>query len=114
MTLFFQLLVGHALGDFVFQRSIMATSKCRHAEIYKTAGPRFPAWWYWMGAHALVHGGLVYLVTRSLALGLAETVLHFVIDVGKCERWYGVHVDQALHVLCKIAYVYLLSAGLAA
>jgi hypothetical protein len=111
MALFFQLLVGHVLGDFVFQRSIMATSKSRHAEIHQTAGPRFPAWWYWLGSHAFVHGGAVFIVTGSLALGLAETVLHFAIDFGKCEHWYGIHVDQLLHILCKLAYVYLLTAG---
>lgn len=38
MALFFQFLVGHALGDYVFQRDIMAASKSRHAKIYETAG----------------------------------------------------------------------------
>ena len=108
MALFFQLLVGHVMGDFVFQRSIMATSKCRHAEIYKTASKRFPPWYYWLLTHALVHGGAVYFITGNLALGLIETALHTVIDFGKCEHWYRIHVDQALHILCKLAYVYFI------
>lgn len=108
MAIFFQLLLGHVMGDYVFQRSIMATSKSRHAEIYKTAGPRFPPWYYWLGAHALVHGGAVYLVTGSLALGLIETALHGVIDFAKCEYWIGVHTDQALHIICKLVYVYFI------
>ena len=108
MALFFELLVGHVLADYVFQRQIMATSKSRHAEIYKTAGPRFPPWYYWLGSHALVHGGAVYLITGSLMFGLIETVLHALIDHAKCEHKIGVHTDQGLHILCKVAYVFFI------
>jgi len=108
MSLFFQFLVGHALGDYVFQRDIMARSKSRHAEIYKTAGPGFPGWYYWLLAHALVHGGAVFLISGSALLGIIETVLHTIIDYCKCEHWIGLHFDQALHILCKVAYVYVI------
>ena len=108
MALFFQMLVGHVMGDFVLQRDIMALSKSRHAEIFKTASPRFPPWYYWLLAHALVHGGIVYLITGSLVLGVVETVLHTVIDYSKCEHWIGIHVDQGLHILCKVAYLYFI------
>ena len=111
MALFFQLLVGHVLGDYVFQRSIMATSKSRHAEIFKTVSNRFPPWYYWLLAHALVHGGAVFLVTGNLALGLIETGLHAVIDFCKCEGWFNVHVDQALHIACKLAYVLFITSA---
>lgn len=111
MTLFFQFLVGHALGDYVFQRDIMARSKSRHADIFKTAGPGFPAWYYWLASHALVHGGAVFIVSGSMLLGAVETVLHFLIDYSKCEHWINLHVDQALHILCKLAYVYLIYQG---
>ena len=111
MTLFFQFLVGHALGDYVFQRDIMATSKSRHAEIYKTAGAGFPAWYYWMFSHALVHGGIVFLITGSTLLGVIETVLHTIIDYSKCEHWIGMNTDQALHILCKLAYIYFIYQG---
>lgn len=113
MALFFQFLVGHALGDFVFQRDIMARSKSRHAEIHKTAGKGFPGWYYWLLAHALIHGGTVFLISGSLILGVVETLLHSLIDFGKCERWYSIHVDQALHILCKISYVWVIQQGLA-
>jgi len=112
MTLLFQFLVGHTFGDYVFQRDMMAKSKSRHAAIFKTAGPGFPAWYYWMGAHSLVHGGTVFLISGSLLLGVIETVLHFIIDFIKCEHWINLHVDQTLHVLCKLAYVFLISQGL--
>ena len=93
------------MGDYVFQRSIMATSKSRHAEIFKTASRRFPPWYYWLLAHSLVHGGAVFLVTGSVALGLIETGLHTIIDFSKCEGWINVHVDQGLHIACKLVYV---------
>ena len=96
------------MGDFVFQRKVMALSKSRHAEIFKTAGPRFPPWYYWLLAHALVHGGFVYLITGSLVLGVVETVLHTIIDFCKCEHWIGFHVDQSLHILCKVGYLYFI------
>ncbi len=105
MDLFFQLLVGHVVGDYVLQSSIMAKSKSRHAEIFKTASSRFPPWYYWLLAHSLVHGGMVYLITGSLMLGLIETALHSVIDYCKCERWINIHVDQSLHILCKLGYI---------
>ncbi|MDX1461012.1 MAG: DUF3307 domain-containing protein [Xanthomonadales bacterium] len=108
MALFFELLVGHVLADYVFQRQIMATSKTRHAEIFKTAGPRFPPWYYWLISHSLVHGGAVYFITGSLLLGVVETVLHALIDHAKCEHKIGVHTDQGLHILCKVAYVFYL------
>lgn len=111
MSLFFQFLVGHALGDYVFQRDIMATSKSRHAAIYQTASKRFPGWYYWLVAHALVHGGLVFLISGSALLGIIETVLHTIIDYTKCEHWINLHVDQALHILCKVAYIYLMYQG---
>lgn len=111
MTLFFQFLVGHALGDYVFQRDIMATSKSRYAKVYKTAGPGFPGWYYWLISHALVHGGLVFLISGSALLGIIETLLHTLIDFCKCEHWISLHVDQALHILCKIAYVYVIYQG---
>lgn len=111
MTLFFQFLVGHALGDYVFQRDIMAKSKSRHATVFKTAGPGFPGWYYWLASHALVHGGAVFIISGSILLGVVETVLHFLIDFCKCEHWINLHVDQILHILCKLAYVYIIYQG---
>ena len=111
IALFFQFLVGHALGDYVFQRDIMATSKSRHAKIHETASSGFPGWYYWLSSHALVHGGLVFLISGSWVLGVIETLLHFVIDFSKCEHWISLNVDQLLHILCKIAYIFVIYYG---
>ncbi len=111
MILFFELLIGHAIADFVLQSDTMARAKLRHGEFAATQGPNFPPWYYWLSAHALVHGGAVFLLTGSAALGLTEVLLHGCIDFAKTERWIGFHTDQALHVLCKIAYCFVIYYG---
>jgi hypothetical protein len=107
-TLFFQLLVGHALVDYPLQAGPMAVEKSRHSttELQK----RVP-WYYWLTAHALLHGGAVAYLTGSLGFGLLETVCHWVIDFAKCEGWTNIHVDQALHVGCKVVWVVMIANG---
>ena len=106
MTLFFQLLIGHALADFVLQSDTMARAKDRHSDFAHGLSESFPPWYYWLGAHALVHGGAVYLLTGSALFGLIEVVLHATIDCAKCERWIGFHQDQGLHIACKVGYCF--------
>jgi Protein of unknown function (DUF3307) len=106
MALFFQLLIGHALADFVLQSDTMARAKDRHSDLAKSASRNFPPWYYWLGAHALVHGGAVYLFTGSAVLGLIEVMLHSAIDYAKCEHRISFHQDQALHIVCKIGYCF--------
>lgn len=106
LELFFKLLVAHATADFVLQSEAMGRGKNRHSDIHHGKTFNFPKWYYWLTAHALVHGGLVYLVTNSLLLGVIETVSHWCIDFAKCEGLIGFHQDQALHVGFKIGYVF--------
>lgn len=101
---FFQMLVGHAVADFALQSSNMGMGKNRHSQMQERRDVFFPPWYYWMTAHALVHGGVVYWISDSIILGVIETILHFTIDFSKCERWISVHQDQVLHILCKIGY----------
>ena len=108
MILFFKLLIGHALADFVFQSDTMAKGKNRHRKTEPPPGAVYqPTWGYWLTAHALIHGGVVWVVTGSGWLGLAETLVHWLIDFGKCENWYGIHTDQSAHIACKIIWVFL-------
>jgi len=104
-VILFLLLASHCLADFVLQNETMVSGKNRHSKRHEESGGHFPPWYYWLGAHALIHGALVYLVTYNLYFGLAETALHASIDFLKCERKINFHLDQVLHVLCKIAYV---------
>ena len=111
-TLLFLLIAGHALADFVLQNDVMAKGKSRHHEIHKDRGKHFPVWQYWLGAHTLIHGAVVLLITDSLLLALLETLLHTIIDFLKCERKLSFHQDQLLHLLCKIGYCAILASGL--
>jgi hypothetical protein len=102
ITLLFKLLAGHALGDYALQGDFIAKFKSRH-----TPSPEV-IWPYVLTSHALIHGLFVYLATGSTNLGIAETCAHWIIDFCKCEKWFGIHVDQIFHIWFKILWVYLL------
>ncbi|MEX0809885.1 MAG: DUF3307 domain-containing protein [Dongiaceae bacterium] len=101
----FLLLVGHALADFPLQGDFLAQAKDRHSAIGEKVWPEA------LTAHALIHGGAVFVVTGSLVLALAETVVHAAIDFAKCEKLISFRQDQLLHILCKCLWVAALAAG---
>ncbi len=118
-ALLFFLLAAHALMDYALQTETIATCKCRDCDnpIAKSV-----PWYYWLTAHAMLHGAAVGAVIRWFgaewsnwdtvaAFAVAETVLHWLIDYGKCEKWYGIHADQGLHVACKVLWFGLIAAG---
>src|SRR5215208_594042 len=102
-ALLFFLLAAHALMDYALQTETIATCKCRDTD--NPVAKSVP-WYYWLTAPAVLHGAAVGAVMRWFgfgwnpvaALATAETVIHWLIDYGKCEKWYGIHVDQGLHV----------------
>lgn len=105
---FFYLLIGHAVADFALQPPNIALGKNRHAGPppgYDVGvhGPRQPVWIMVMTAHALIHAGAVVVVTGSPFLGLWQFCAHWLIDFFKCEKFYNVWVDQALHVAVLFA-----------
>ena len=102
--LLFQFVVIHAVLDFILQPDVMASAKNRHSRYHERGNVEFPAWYYWLGAHALTHGGGVYLISGNLWLGLIETFLHGLIDYLKCERKTTLAQDQLLHLVCKFGY----------
>lgn len=112
LLLFFQLIIGHCVGDFVLQPTVMSRAKNPDSNLQNEYGDGFPTWHYWLGAHALTHSGIIFLITGSTIPALLEAVLHALIDTGKCKKLYNIHVDQALHVLSKILYCLLIYAGL--
>jgi hypothetical protein len=105
----FFLLAGHALMDFALQSDAMAVCKCR-----RTDNPlqKSVPWYYWLTAHCLLHGAAVGVVLHwttgnwdlAVAFALIETVVHWFIDLGKCEKYYSIHVDQGLHIACKVLW----------
>lgn len=96
------LLVAHAAFDYALQGDTVAINKNPNAS---TPLQQHVPWYYWMGSHALMHGGAVAVITNNVWIGIAETVAHFAIDFGKCAQKYTIHVDQLLHLVCKIAWV---------
>lgn len=111
LILFYQLLIGHAVGDFVLQPSPMSAGKNRQQNQPEKFGEGFPPWYYWLGAHSLTHAGIVYLITSSVVFALIETASHFVIDHLKCERNINLHQDQILHISFKALYCVLFWIG---
>jgi len=107
LELLFLLLAAHVFADFVFQSDVMAKLKSRHnkpGRIPNGHKNTVPSWPYWLTAHAIVHGAVVFYVTQSLMLGVAEIVLHWWIDYAKCESKLNISQDQMLHILCKFCY----------
>ena len=102
------MIAAHALCDFPLQGDNMAQLKNRHTPVDPARVPPgqkpMVTWQYWLTAHALIHGLAVTLITGSTVLGVAETVLHWLIDFAKCENWTTIHTDQSLHVACKVAW----------
>lgn len=108
VQILWQLLIGHALADFALQHDPMARGKNRHTLIDPARIPPGQkiqrVWPYWLISHAAINGGLVFYVTGSFYLSVAETIAHGTIDFLKCENKFGIHVDQFLHILCKITW----------
>jgi hypothetical protein len=86
------LLLGHAFADSVLQPPGFSAMK-RHEE--------FPIRWRTLMLHGAAHALPVALVTMSPMLALAEFVVHPLVDRAKARGWFGMWVDQGLHVACK-------------
>lgn len=114
VTLVFLLLCGHFLADFTFQTEWIATNKNRHVRLNFPPEQRahMQVIWPWLlTSHAFTHALMVYLVTHKLSLAFAELVVHWLTDFGKCEKWYGFHVDQIIHVASKFVWAALMASG---
>lgn len=99
----FALLVGaHFLADYPLQGDFLARGKNRTAPI---SGVPF---WHPLAAHSAIHGLFVGVITGSLILAIAETVIHAATDDAKCRGLFGYSVDQAIHLGCKAAWVLFL------
>lgn len=95
------LLVGHALADYPLQGDFLARAKNVTAPI-----PGIP-WQQALAWHAVIHGGFVGLITGLWWLGLIEALIHAGVDHLKCRGQLTFNQDQAIHVLCKVAWVFI-------
>ena len=108
LDIFALMVAGHAVADYPLQGDFQAKAKNRFAPI-----PGVP-WYQALGAHAIIHGGFVLAITGSLTLGIAETVIHFLIDDAKCRGRISYNTDQFLHVVCKAAWALAIYSGVTA
>jgi hypothetical protein len=104
LALLGSLCFGHALMDYALQSNAMANEKSRHSN---TPLQKEVPWFYWLSAHAALHGGAVGYLTTPL-LGFAEFIAHWVIDFIKCEKYTNIHSDQLLHLFCKLVWCFLM------
>lgn len=92
------LLTAHALADYPLQGDFLAKAKNRTAPI-----PGVP-WQQALGAHVVIHGGLVALITGIWWLFFAEAAIHWLTDDAKCRGRIGFNTDQTIHIGCKVAW----------
>jgi Protein of unknown function (DUF3307) len=97
------LVFAHALADFALQSDFMVRAKDRNNPLGANG-----MWMHVLGAHAVIHGGFVLLITQDIRLGLAEVIVHAVTDFLKCEKRINLHADQAIHIGCKVVWVLLM------
>jgi hypothetical protein len=102
LNLFALLVMAHFLADFGLQNDRMACEKCPGKDA------TLP-WQWWLGSHAAIHGFFVAVITGVPLLGVAEWVVHAVIDIAKCRRRFGLMADQILHLLSKLVWVVVVS-----
>lgn len=93
------LFAGHALADYPLQGDFLANGKNRTKPI-----PGVP-WQQVLAAHAMIHGGVVALVTGIWWLFFAEAVIHAVTDDAKCRGKISFNTDQTIHYICKVAWL---------
>ena len=110
--LFFKLMMGHAIGDFVLQPGPMSSGKNRNNDLRQQYGPEFPHWYYWLTAHSLTHAAIVFLITNSYLFAFLEAVSHWWIDYSKCENWINLHQDQLIHIAFKVLFCVLMFYGI--
>ena len=111
LVVLFALLIGHSLADHPLQGEYLALYKNRHNAPEPHLARQPTLWPHCLTVHSLIHAGAVWIVTTSPLLGLIEFILHWIIDFAKAERWTNFHVDQLLHVVCKIGYVIAIGQG---
>jgi len=101
MTTLLTLIAAHFLCDYSLQSDYIAKNKSPIVN---------PKEWTWvMTAHCAIHGLAVGIITGNAVLGILEFVLHFVIDDLKCMGKTNLHVDQCLHILCKVLWAFLIT-----
>lgn len=101
VALLFLLLVGHMLADHPLQGPFLSMAKNHRKPV-----DGFP-WYLALVSHTTIQSGVVFIVTGSLWFAAIEFIAHTTVDWMKCDERLTAIEDQALHVLCKLAYVWV-------
>lgn len=119
IQLLLMLWAGHYLADYSLQTSFMVEQK---AKIFITRDG-----FHALTSHAFVHGLVIGLLAQNLTAGIVVGVTHWIIDFArsseylmsylvkdnvvkkKRDKLFGIHLDQALHLLVILIVVWRLS-----
>jgi len=106
LTKLLLLFAGHALCDYPLQGDFLARGKNHLSPL-----PGVP-WYQCLFGHALIHAGMVYLITHSASCAIWELNIHFWTDYAKSAGWFGdghraFNIDQAIHYSCKVLWAVL-------
>lgn len=88
----------HAVADYPLQGDFLSRAKNRFAPVDGVP------WYQALAAHSAIHAGCVGLVTGSVGLALAEFAVHAITDDAKCAGRLTYNQDQAVHLVCKLAW----------
>lgn len=102
LTLFLILVFFHFLFDYPLQGDFLSKAKNMVAPI-----PGVP-WYQAMGAHCFMHAFAVWFMSGMIALFVLEFVTHWITDCLKCKGIIDFNVDQAIHIIMKAIYAFIL------
>lgn len=92
------LVFGHMLADYPLQGDFLARAKNRLNPIQGVP------WWQALAAHSVIQAGFVGIITGSVGLAVAEFCIHWITDDLKCRMKINFNTDQAIHLVCKLAW----------
>ena len=110
MISLFLVFATHYLADFALQHDKMAQFKSRSNDLSMRKkmnghhnGQKYQLTWvYYLTAHASIHALCNYLILNDPVVFLIIFVTHWLIDFGKTQAYYGIHIDQGLHYIVLI------------
>jgi hypothetical protein len=96
------LIGAHFLCDYPLQGEYLSQAKNRHTPVGGNG-----VWLHGLTAHASIQGFGVLLVTQSVLLAVAETVVHWITDFIRCDNRITYHQDQAIHLSFRLLWAAL-------
>ncbi len=90
--------MAHFLCDYPLQGEFLAKAKNRNSPIIGVP------YWQALGAHSIIHGGAVALITGIWWLFVLEALIHWFTDDAKCLGKINHNQDQAIHIICKFVW----------